>query len=190
MRTSRSWWERGAAHDRCGMTEGLNRMSQLNPDTGEPLEPTPFRQLYPELKQPRAPNGWWISEGHGQPPGRDEMRTREMCVSGLRKLWHQLPRGGRKPLARELRLAVTTLRSIVKGRGVILEPVRRRISRFLCHYDRGEVSLKRLSPDVEPRELWKAQKPSHRWEYAPGFEPAETRTRWTCVSVDARAESE
>ena len=151
-------------------------MSQLNPDTGEALEPTPFRVLYPELKQPRDRRGWWVSVGAGQPPGRDEMRTKEMCIAGLKKLWHQLPRGGRKPLARELHLALCTLRSIVKGKGYLHEAVRRRVSRFLCHYDREEVWLKRLSPYVQPRELWKANKPSHRWEYAAGIERSATST--------------
>jgi hypothetical protein len=147
-------------------------MSQLNPDTGEPLEPTSFK-----LQQPRGTNGCWVSDGQRQPLGRDEMRTCEACVSGLRKLWHQLPRGGRKPLARELRLALSTLRSIVKGRGTLHEAVRRRISRFLCQYDRGEVRLKRLNPYVAPREMWKLNKPSHAWEYGAGIERG-TATRW------------
>jgi hypothetical protein len=143
---------------------------QLDPDTGEDLS----ENHRSDESQLRDRFGRFASEPDSPgtpPPTRDEMRTAEQCRAFARKMRTQLEHGARKPLARELSMPLSRLRGIASGFTFLKETERRRISRFNCLYDRGEVWVERINPHLTPRQCWALKKPSHVWKYAKGCDP-------------------
>jgi hypothetical protein len=140
---------------------------RLNPDTGEEV------LIDPEVQQPRDNFGRFASDPASQapPPTRDELRTVDQCRAFARKMRTQLPHGARKPLARELGMPLSRLRGVASGFTRLEEIERRRMSRFACLYDRGEVWLEEVNPYLTPRQCWAQGLPSHVWKYSAGCKP-------------------
>jgi hypothetical protein len=155
-------------------------VSRLDPDTGE--EALPVKDLDPYRVQIRDRFGRFAPDPDAPkapPPTRDEMRTGEQCRAFLRKMRTQSERGSLKPLARELCMPLSRLRGIASGFTFLEEMERRRISRFACLYDRGEVWVERGNTHLTPPECWARNLPSHVWKYAPGCAPKKRGTQWS-----------
>jgi hypothetical protein len=92
----------------------------------------------------------------------DELMPELLVRSELRKLLSHLPRGTKKPLARACgyrgKWALHTLRGVAKGRGLLPDACRRRISRVLNAIQRGELILVQVGPP-NPR----PGRPSRDW---------------------------
>jgi hypothetical protein len=116
------------------------------------------------------------------------MLSRLMCIAGLRRVWFKLPKGGKRPLARELKLNLQQLRNAIRGRGGLPEACRRRISRFLMQHARGEIILTEISPHANAKALWRAHKPSHEWRRTTTTLDKEVANQWL-KEVGTEAES-
>jgi len=159
---------------------------QLNPDTGEPLaDAEPIQRGYGLHWRRRTRSG--LAKEDPIPLHRDEMLPRNTCIAGLRKLWFHLPRGAKRPLARELNISIEHLRGIVRLRGGLPEADRRRLSRFLMEYARGEIELKPISPNANPKALWRAKQRSHIWVHKPENSQHVPNSQWL---AEVEAESQ
>ena len=136
---------------------------RLNPDTGLPESSPDTTQRGYGLHWRRRIGRAGLAKEDKPTLHRDEMLTREQCIVGLRRFWFALPHGARRPLARHIGMSYDSIRRMLKLQGGLPDACKRRLSRFLMEYQRGEIELHEISPNATPRSLWIAGKPSHAW---------------------------
>jgi hypothetical protein len=154
---------------------GQERLPQPNAPAATPQRLTGRR---------RDKRGRYLAEPHEPTVALhpDERMTQEAVYAGIRALWHQLPHGSRKGLARVLGLPTATVRGIAKGRAGLKprvlrtevpgrspiteaglpEATRRRCSLVLNQIERGELKAVKTTqrwPNGTLRYVWKRHPP-------------------------------
>ena len=106
-----------------------------------------------------------VDEIQPSPPRPDEQMTETQVRTNLWRLFSHLPTGSKAPLSRLCGYrgpwALQTFRGVAKGRAMLPETGRRRISRVLRQIERGELVL------VKTAQLSHAGRPVYVWERRP-----------------------
>ena len=141
-------------------------------------EPQPVDRLAPgRLTRDTAPTNHVLSrrhdhrgrfladETHPSPPHPDEQMTETQIRTELRRLYCHLPTGSKAPLSRLCGYrgpwALHTFRGVAKGRALLPDVCRRRISHVLRQIERGELMM------VKTAQLSRTGRPVYDWERRP-----------------------
>jgi len=136
----------------------------------------PFQAMATRGETVRCPCGcslWFVrladdpSTPRPRPPARpvravphpDEQMSEHELLSALQRLYTSTPDGGKRALAEALgfhgKWGRQSLRSIAWGRGRLFESVRRRLSRRVRQFQRGEARLEPTGAEAPRKRLFK-----------------------------------